>query len=137
MTFLAAPVWNQIADQQPLESEAAKVSFRLNPEQLARLDDLWMKAETEAGTPPAVARCLPTCLPLLTESQAIAAYVSQHPNLKGALPEMLDADEASELMTQDCRLSPENREILTRILSEPQPALERWHQAALAAMNAP
>jgi hypothetical protein len=136
MTFLAAPVWNQIAREQTLETEAARLAFRLNPEQLARMDDLWMQAETQAGTPETIARCLPTCLPLLLEAPALGQFVSQHPTFRSALPEMLDAQEATFLMTADYRLTPDEQATLTSILSSPQSAAARWLQAAQLAMQA-
>ena len=136
MTFLAAPIWNQIASSQALETEPAKVAFRLNAEQLAKQDDLWMKAETAVGTPDKVARCLPVCLPLLAESQAIQSYLSQNPQLKGALPEILDAADAVDLMTADYHLSDQDQKSLESILSSPRKALARWLQVAHGARRA-
>lgn len=129
MTFLPAAIWNQIAQTEELQTPAAKVAFRLNPDQLVKQDDLWMKAEEQVGTPPKVARCLPTCLPLLKEAEAISQFVDQHPNLKGALPEMLDPEEATELMTADYRLTSDQQATLIRILSSPE-AMDRWKAAA-------
>jgi len=129
MTFLPAAVWNQIAREQDLQSPAAKVAFQLNSKQLAKQDDLWMQREEKAGTPRRVARCLPTCLPLLTESQAVNQFVSQHPEMRNALPEMLDAEEAVGLMTADYRLTAVEQATLTRLLSSPE-ARTRWLQAA-------
>ena len=135
MTFLAAPVWNQIAREQTLETEAARLAFRLNAEQLARLDDHWMQLETQAGTPETVARCLPTCLPLLLEAQALGQFVSQHPTYRSALPEMLDAEEATFLMMEDYRLTSQEAATLEKALSSPE-APARWLRAAQLAMQA-
>ncbi|MEO6567733.1 MAG: hypothetical protein ABIO94_03140 [Opitutaceae bacterium] len=132
MTFLAAPIWNQIARDEHLETAAAKVAFHLNDHQLAILNDLWMKEEAEVGTPLAVARCLPTCLPLLTESEAVNSFVGKHPELRNALPEMLDAQEAVWLMEVDRRLTPDEQTILAKVLLSPE-AQERWLRAALQA----
>lgn len=52
MTFLPAAVWKQIALEQPLETAAAKVAFKLNPSQLVKMEDLWMQEEGRAQTPP-------------------------------------------------------------------------------------
>lgn len=136
MTFLDAPFWNQIARDEELQCEAAKVCFHFNREQRAKLDDLWMKVEAQAGTSRDVAGCLPICLPLLTEGDAINSFVDKHPHLRNALPEILSPAEATFYMTQDYRLSPEDQQALTQILTNPQPALERWHQAALMAKTA-
>jgi hypothetical protein len=136
MTFLAAPIWNQIARSQTLETEAAKVAFQLDGDQLAKQDDLWMKAEAAAGTPDKVARCLPVCLPLLTESLAIQAYLQQNPQLKGAIPEILDAADAVDLMTADYHLNAQEQTSLESILSSPRKALARWLQVAHGARRA-
>lgn len=135
MTFLAAPIWNQIAQTQDLQTEAAKVAFRLTQNQIGRMENLWLKLETQAGTPPRVARCLLTCLPLLTESEAIQAYVSEHPELRNALPEINDPQEAVDLMTLDYRLNPEDQTNLLSRLTDPQMSLRRWLGAANSVRN--
>jgi hypothetical protein len=129
MTFLAAPIWNQIAKTQELQSPAAKLSFLFNSEQLAKQDDLWMRFETAAKTPTRVARCLPVCLPLLVEKEAINQHVNQNPELRNALPEILDEEEAATLMEQEYRLTKEEKATLTQLLSSPQ-SRERWLRAA-------
>jgi hypothetical protein len=131
MTFLAATIWNQVAREQELQTEAAKVAFRLNPAQLAKLDDHWMKFEKAAKTPQAVARCLPMCLPLLLETEALSGFVSQHPELRNAIPEILDAKEAALLMGQEYRLTSDDQRTLTQLLQSPEPA-QRWLRAAQA-----
>lgn len=129
MTFLPAAVWRQIAETQELQSPAAKLSFRLNPQQLARMSSLLETGAERAGIPPKVARCLPTCLPLLTEREAISQFVSQHPEMRNALPEVNDPQEAVDLMTSEYRLTPADQATLLRLLSSPQ-VVNRWLKAA-------
>src|SRR4051812_4819668 len=112
MTEVAAPVWNQIAESQQLESKAAQIAFKLDQDQLAEVDRLLMIRLEDLQTPQAVARCLPTYLPLLTESQAISQFVSQHPTYRNALPEVNSPKEAVELATVDYRLTPEEQSLL-------------------------
>ena len=130
MTFLAAPIWSQIAREQELETQAARIAFRFDAEQLAEQDDEWMKAEKSAGTPGKVARCLPLCLPLLLETKAMQAFRDQHPNLSGAIPEILDAADAVNLMRAEYRLNDQDATTLGKILSSPQAAEARWHAVA-------
>ena len=129
MTFLPAAVWNQIAETQELETPAAKVAFRLDPDQLAKLDDLLVQKVQGKGIDPKVARCLPMCLPLFLEREAIAGYVDQHPNLRAALPEMNDPEEAAILMQMDYRLTESQMKELERILPSPQ-AQTDWLEMA-------
>lgn len=129
MTFLPAAVWKQVAQEQELESPAAKVAFKLNPTQLSRMEDIWMMKEAAAKTPPKVARCLPTCLPLLLESDALSQFKSQHPQFRDALPEMNSPQEAAQIMAIDKRLTPEDQTTLMQVLRSPE-AASRWLEAA-------
>ena len=130
MTNLPAAVWNQIAETQELQTPAAKVAFRLNPDQLAKLDDLWANAERAARTPSRVVRCLPMCLPLLTESEAINQFVSQHPESRNALPEINSPEEAADLMEMEGHLTPGEKATLQRVLSSPETE-DRWLAAGI------
>lgn len=132
MTSVAASVWNQIAKTQELETEAAKVAFRLNQEQLGQMVIFWMFETEKHLTLPKVVLCLPTFLPLLTESLAIGSFTSQHPNFRNALPEVLSADEAVQLAIADYRLTPQEQLSLRRALESPQ-SLKDWEMSARAA----
>lgn len=132
MTNVAAPIWNQIAATQRLATPAAKIAFRLDQNQLAIQEDIWIQLQAEANYPKAVARCLPTFLPLLAERKAIAHFVSQHPNYRNALPEVNDAREAVALATMDTRLTPSEQKLLEKALTAVRP-LSEWKVAATAA----
>lgn len=131
MTNVAAPVWNQIAREQPLETEAAKLAFAMDQDQLAKLEDRWAAQERQAGTPENLVGRVITCLPLVVESFAIQQFVSQHPQFRDAFPEMNSPEEAASLMQLEWRLTDEERETLTKVLSSPE-AVERWQIATLA-----
>ncbi len=132
MTQVAASVWNQIAESQNLLSPAAKISFKLNPEQLDHQNHIWLNLLEDQKAPEKVALCLPTYLPLLAEHRAINQFVSQHPQLRNALPEVLSVEEAVELAKVDHRLTPTEQESLAKILLSPE-SLNDWKVAAEAA----
>jgi hypothetical protein len=132
MIQIAASIWNKIAETQKLESPAAKIAFQLDQEQLAEMERFWMILREDIKTPTRVARCLPTFVPLLTEHEAISSFVSQHPALRNALPEVLDPHEAVTLATMDYRLAPDEQELLAKVLSSPR-VLSEWAIAATAA----
>jgi hypothetical protein len=132
MTALPAPLWNQIAATQELQTEAAKAAFLLDAEQLAEMENEWYRLETEAGTPRKVISSLMTALPLLSEMEAISNHLNRHPNLKSALPILTTPTEAASLMQTEWRLTDAEKTTLTTALSSPQ-SLQRWHKAALKA----
>jgi hypothetical protein len=132
MTQVDATIWNQIASSQPLTSRAAKIAFKLDREQLALQEHYWMTLQEDLKTPPRVARCLPTFLPLLIENRAISSFLNQHPQYRNALPEVLSPKEAVALATTDYRLTPTEQKSLEKILSSPR-SLKEWELAAKAA----
>jgi len=73
------------------------------------------------------------CLPLLAEAKAVQAFLVQNPQLKGALPEILNPADAVDLMTVDYHLNSQDQASLEQILSSPRKALERWLQVAESA----
>lgn len=125
MTSLPAPIWNQIAATQALQTEAAKLAFAMDGTQIAEMEDEWYRLELEAGTPRRIVSSLMTCLPLLLENEAIANHLDRHPNLRSALPPISDVETAVTLMQAEWRLTAEEKATLTTALSSPEP-LERW-----------
>lgn len=137
MTSIAAAFWNQIAETHELQSEAAKVAFRLGPNQLVTMDNLWFAAEQKAGMTETAASCLTAFLPLLTESFAINQWVSEHPEMRGALPEILSPADACFYAEGDYRPTPDEMAELERALSDPAPHLALWLEAATQARKQP
>jgi hypothetical protein len=70
-------------------------------------------------------------LPLLMESKAIAAHVAEHPELKAALPEVLNRQEATSLMILEFRLSPEEEQKLMQLLPQTLESLHDLWQAPI------
>lgn len=132
MTEVAAPVWNEIAATQSLETPAAKIAFKLDQEQLTLMETLMISSLEERRVLPRVALCLPTFLPLLLENQAVSQFLSQHPQYRNALPEVDQAQTAVEIATQDRRLTPKERSLLRRTLLSPT-SQQLWLEAATAA----
>jgi hypothetical protein len=129
MTSVAAPIWNDIAATQELETEAARLSFVMSATQMARLETVWERMERGEGTPSSVSTHLPRCLPLLVEASAIGSYIDDHPELRGPLPELNSPAEAAVLMQLDWRLTDSETECLRRRLGSPA-ALQVWLRAA-------
>ena len=130
MTALPAALWNQIAATQDLQTEAAKVAFQLDAEQLVEMENEWYRMETEAKTPRRIISSLMTALPLLSEADAISNHLTRHPNLKSALPSLKTPTEAASLMQAEWNLTDGEKKTLTMVLLSPQ-SLQRWHKAAL------
>src|SRR5690606_8461869 len=85
MHQIATPIWNQIAREQSLETQAAKLTFPMNDQQLTQLEDLWVKLEQKSGTPESVALYLPRFLPFIVEQTAILSFLNRHPNYRDAM----------------------------------------------------
>lgn len=136
MTSLAAPIWTAIAKEQTLRTEAAKVAFRLDDQQLAEMETLWMKLEEAAGTPRRVVRCLSMSLPLVSEAQAIQAFRQQHPQLNAAIPDVTSPEDVAGVMAAEWHLNVEEARSLRSILASPAAALSRWLEAAKRARQA-
>ena len=120
MIEVATPIWNQIAATQHLESPAARIAFRLDRDQLLQMEVFWTTLLEDLQTPPRLVRSVTTYLPLLTENRAISSFVSQHPPMRQALPEVLDPKEATLMATQEWRLTPSEQSSLKKILSDPR-----------------
>lgn len=129
MTEIPAPLWNQIAATQQLQTEAGKLTLALDADQIAEVESEWYRAEIEAGTPRRIASSLMTALPLLSESAAIGQFLSLHPNLKSSLPTLNSAMEAAGLMQAEWNLTDAEKKTLTIALLSPR-SLQRWHKAA-------
>lgn len=120
MHQVASSIWNQIAEQESLSTEWAQQIFGLPPEEM----DQAINAELERLTPElggdkALASTYLEVMPLLWENAAIRRYLSRHPDLLGALPEVLTADEAVMLASQDHRLTKSDQKLLKSLLQKP------------------
>lgn len=92
----AAPIWNELAATQPLQTEMAKRLFPLPQEQLSAALEAEHAVLAEELGDPVVALVYQTVAPLLWERKAISAFVAKHgPN--PALPEVLSIEEAVQI----------------------------------------
>lgn len=106
----AAPIWNALAETQPLQTEMAKRLFPLEQEALSKAleaDHARLAAEVGEG----VALAYQTVAPLLWERKAIAAFVDRNgPN--PALPEVLSIEEAVAIASMDHLLTSSEQKTL-------------------------
>lgn len=107
MHQVATPIWNDLATTQPLVSRWAAIMAMDPDRQLAALEEIEKKLETE-GIPATVAQSYLTVMPLLEENRGISEYVqgSRNPNLRAFLPEVATVAEAVDLATREWMLDP-------------------------------
>jgi hypothetical protein len=118
--YQATPeVWNAIAASQPLSPYWAPL-FRANPAEMgARLAALQTNAEKWLGlTDPKLLRSFLLVAPLLSENEAISAYLEEsgRQDLRAALPEVCSVTEAVSLATAEYRLSTPQQTFLATAL---------------------
>jgi hypothetical protein len=114
MYQVATPIWNQIAEEQPLVTKWAQIVFPLPQEEMfERLDQT---ANRIKHLSPLVQVAYLQMMPLLKENEAIAAFVRDNPHLADALPNVTSAGEAVQIATQEHRLDQEEQDQLLTIL---------------------
>jgi hypothetical protein len=114
----ATVVWNTIAASQPISPVWAPL-FRANPaEQGARLSVLTAQLD-KRGLSPAAIRGFLLVAPLLSENEAISAYLEEsgRMDLRGALPELTSVNEALILAAMEFRLTPSDQMQLQQALT--------------------
>lgn len=131
MHQLPPDLWNQIAREAPPQTEAGKLAFRLMPDSLERMLDVWAQMEKEAKTPKEMIVPLMEVLPLLEEREALSAFKVKHPEFLAALPEVLSPQEAAALMTRERQWSPAQSSTFLDLLQSGQPQT-RWLKSARA-----
>lgn len=122
MNQVPTAIWNAIAETQPLQTKWAKVWFRHQGNDLdASLDHEAMKLR-RANVENKVIVALQTVRPLLVENRAISDWISEtnQPELRQALPEILDLAEAGRLAAMEHRLSQSQVEQLQSLLQKVQ-----------------
>jgi hypothetical protein len=114
-----ATVWNAIAASQPLTPAWAPL-FRASPARMGHLLSI-LQTNLEkhlAVTDAKVIRSFLLVAPLLSESEAISAYLEEadRPDLRAALPELNSINEAVILASNEFRLSQSQQEQLSQAL---------------------
>lgn len=113
-------VWNAIAESQPLGQPWATL-FRATPETLpGLLEKLVDKPLTAKGADNRVLLAYRLTAPLLTENEAISAYLieSNRQELRSSMPELTSVSEAVTLASREFRLLPSQQTKLRTLLSE-------------------
>ena len=118
MHQVAIPVWNEIGETVPLKTDWAKQMFPLPEDQMLEALDKETRRLQRTDKPMVVAAYL-MVMPLLWESEAIAQYKAEHPELMGALPEVADAGEAVLLASKDFPLTASDQKRLEKLLRTP------------------
>lgn len=123
MYQVPARIWNEIARTQKLASPSFQKLFRMNDEQILQALDEQAKVLEDNGVPNSVIVAYQKLAPLLTESEAISRYISETGNtsLRAALPEILSAEEAVVIATQDHLLSKSEQQTLLDMLKRLEP----------------
>ncbi len=126
MYQVPAAVWNKIAATQQMRFPSMKMLMSMSEEEMLLALDEQGKALSQAGVSPTVANAYLTMAPLLAEHQAISAYINQTDNsdLRAALPEVLNAEEAVAIAQQDRSLSEKEQQQLLVMLQRLEPTSE-------------
>lgn len=124
MHQVPARIWNQIASSETLVNPSFQKLMAMDQEQLTQALEAQAQALEASGVPDSVIVAYQTMAPLLAENQAISRYINQTESmsLRDALPEVLNADEAVVIATQDRLLSKREQQILLRMLKRLEPA---------------
>lgn len=132
MNQVPTQIWNEIAETQPLKTEAARLAFALNEPEMAQMTEAW--ENSFPGEPNKVALAIPLVFPLLTEREAIRSYLSADPERSGlaqALTEVNSPQEAAQLAARELSMSPEQTRRLTMLLQSGRP-LTAWLESVKA-----
>lgn len=115
MHQVAIPIWNQIGETVPLQTDWAKQMFPLPEDQMQKALALEEQRlmQTEDST---VSAAYLMVMPLLWEREAIARFKQEHPELEASLPEVGAVDEAVILASQEFPLDASQQKRLANLL---------------------
>lgn len=124
MYQVPARVWNEIAASEELASPSFERLMKMNDEQILQALDEQAKVLEARGVPDSVIVAYQRLAPLLAENEAISRYINRTGNssLRDALPEILNAEEAVVIATQDQPLSKSEQKTLLDMLKRLEPA---------------
>lgn len=123
MYQVPARVWNEIAASEELASPSFERLMKMNDEQILQALDEQAKVLEARGVPDSVIVAYQRLAPLLAENEAISRYINRTGNtsLREALPEILNAEEAVVIATQDQPLSKSEQQTLLDMLKRLEP----------------
>ena len=118
MYQVPASVLNQILESQPLKTTWAETLFAMNQDELNEAMEEQTKALEASGVADPVALAYLKIAPVLAEQEAITAFIEQTGSmaLRASLPDVTTPDEATMVMTEEHRLTPEQAEQLHDML---------------------
>lgn len=124
MQQVPASVWNEIARTQELSNPSMKMLFEMKQSVMDGALEMQARALEKSGVPDSVINAYQQMAPLLAENQAISRYIEQTGNsdLRLALPEILNAQEAVAIASQDRPLSSSEQSALLELLQPMTPA---------------
>lgn len=123
MYQVPARIWNEIAASEELVNPSFERLMKMNDEQILQALDEQAKVLEARGVPDSVIVAYQRLAPLLAENEAISRYINRTGNtsLRDALPEILNAEEAVVIATQDRPLSKSEQKILLDMLKRLEP----------------
>jgi hypothetical protein len=118
MLQVAAPILNEIARTQTLETDWARKLFAMSQQELNEQDQAQYKSLVQAGIDRAVAIAYQAIAPLLAENEAISRYIEETGSLelRSCLPEVTTTEEALILATEEYLLDPTQQAQLRGLL---------------------
>lgn len=123
MYQVPARIWNEIAASEELVNPSFQKLMQMNQEQLTQALESQAQALEANGVPDRVIVAYQEIAPLLSENAAISRYINRTGNssLRDALPEILNAEEAVVIATQDRPLSKSEQKTLLDMLKRLEP----------------
>lgn len=118
MHQLPAEVWNKIAASQPLQLQASEQLMSMSQPEL----DAALESQAEAlranGTPEQVISAYQALMMPVAEQEAISEYINKTGSLelRQALPDVANAEEALQLAASEYPLAPQDMKILYPML---------------------
>ena len=129
MNQLPTEIWQEIAREQKLKTEAARLSFPMKQTQQDEMVEPWVNL---SDSDPKIATAITALAPIWLEREAIRLYLNSSPERSGlrqVLPELNSPEEVAALAKAEYWLTPTQTRQFLRLLQTGQ-ALTSWLKAA-------
>lgn len=115
-----ASLWNRVAKKVQLETEWAKVMFRLSEKDLDNELEIQISLLKQEGASDKVALAYQTMLPLCLENAALQRFVAleDNPDLTGLFPDVNTPEEAAQLAAREFDLRQKDLDSLLEMLED-------------------